>query len=77
MGEITYQGRAPFRLVPAQPTTARVVGEAVEMTVFGSVEGAHPAEFPIQVPMSFADARELAAQLTESVILAEARQRKR
>jgi hypothetical protein len=47
------------------------------MTVFGSVEGAHPAEFPIQVPMSFADARELAAQLTESVILAEARQRKR
>jgi hypothetical protein len=59
MGEITYQGDSPFRLIPAQPTTARAVGDAIELIVFGSVDGAHPADFPIQIPMSSADAREL------------------
>jgi hypothetical protein len=77
MGEISYQGDSPFRLIPAQATTASVSGHAVEMTVYVSVDRKPPSAFQIQIPMSSEDARSLAGQLTASAIAAESRQRRR
>jgi hypothetical protein len=67
MGGITYQGTSPFRLIPAQASTARAVRNAVEMTVYGSVEGQSPDAFPVQVPMSIDDAQELVDELIASM----------
>ena len=73
MGEITYQGDSPFRVMPARPSTARVSGRAVEMTVYASVDRRGPTDFQIQVPMSIDEARQLAADLTAAAIDAQAR----
>lgn len=77
MGEITFEGDAPFRLIPAQATTARVLDNAVEMTVYWSAVGYPPSAFPIQIPMTSDDARALAGQLTASATAAEMRIRRR
>lgn len=70
MGTLTYQGESPFRVTPLRPSTARVAGENVEMTVY--VSGPYPRsgvveiDAPlrqIEVPMSPDDARRLAAEL--------------
>lgn len=66
MGEITYRGESPFRVMPAQGSTARVSGLGVEMTVYASVHGKHPAAFQIQVPMTPEEAQQLAADLMAS-----------
>jgi hypothetical protein len=66
MGKITYQGESPFRVISAQPTTARVRRDGVELTVYASVEGQSPDAVQIQVPMSIEDARQLARQLMAS-----------
>lgn len=71
MGEIKYQGEAPFRVMSARPPTARVSGRGVEMTVYASVDRQPPDAFQIQVPMSIADARQFAAELTASADKAE------
>jgi len=71
MGEIALEGEPPYRVIPAQSTTARVSKNAVEMTVYVSIHGASPSAFPIQIPMSVDDARALAGQLTASAIAAE------
>jgi hypothetical protein len=75
MGEITYQGGSPFRVIPAQGSTARVSGRSVEMTVYASVDRSGPADFQIQIPMSIDEARRLAGQLTAAAIDAERRSR--
>ena len=77
MGEITYQGESPFRVMPAQAPTARVSGNAVEMTVYASVDGYGSSDTQIQVPMTVEFARQLAAQLTASAIAAEGWMRRR
>ncbi len=73
MGEITYQGEPPFRVIPTQISTVRAGYRSVEMTVYASVDGKPPDAFQIQVPMSISDARELAAQLIASANRAESR----
>jgi hypothetical protein len=73
MGEITYQGESPFRVMPARGATARVSGRAVEMTVFASVVGKGPTAAQIQVPMTLDEARQLAAELTAAAIDAQSR----
>lgn len=73
MGEITYQGESPFRVMSARGATARVSGRAVEMTVYAGVAGKGSTDVQIQVPMSIDEARQLAASLTASAISAELR----
>jgi len=73
MGEITYQGDQPFRVMPARPSTARVSLRAVELTVFASVAGKGPTDVQIQVPMSHEEAHQLAAELTAAALAAERR----
>jgi hypothetical protein len=77
MGEIIFEGESPFRLIPAQASTARVSGQGVEMTVYVSVEGKHSSDFQIQVPMTPDDARLLSALLTASAIAADLRRTRR
>lgn len=77
MGEITYQGEPPFRLPTARPTSARVSGRSVEMTVYVSVAGKGPTDVQIQIPMSIDEAKILMADLRESVLAAEKEQRGR
>lgn len=67
MGEISYQGESPFRVMTAQPTTARGSGRAVVMTVFASEHGRHPADIQIEIPMSPDEAQRLAADLQAAV----------
>ena len=55
-----YQTKWPFRAIPAQPSTARVSGGGVEMTVYASVHGKSPDGFQTQVPMTPDEARQLA-----------------
>jgi hypothetical protein len=63
MGEIIYQGTSPYRVTPAQPSSARVGYRSVEMTVYASVPGKPVDAVQIQVPMPCEDARQLASQL--------------
>lgn len=73
MGEITYQGDSPFRVIPARPSIARVSGRGVEMTVYAGVAGKGPTDVQIQVPMTFDEARQLAADLTAAAFDAQKR----
>ena len=67
MGELTsHQSESPFRVMPAQQSTARVSGRGVEMTVFASVHGKPPGAFQIQVPMMPDEARKLANDLIDA-----------
>jgi hypothetical protein len=77
VGKIIYQGDSPFRVMPAQAPTARVLDTAVEMTVYASVDRKGPDDTQIQIPMTAEYARELAAQLTASAIAADMRARRR
>ena len=77
MGEITYQGESPFRVLQTQAASARFANRSVEMIVYASVAGSSPDAFQIQIPMSSQDARRLAAQLTASAAVAEMEQRRR
>ena len=71
MGEIIYQGPSPFRLIPAQPSSARTVRNAVVVTVYASVQGKPSHAFPVQIPMAIEDAKELGHQLIASAERAE------
>jgi hypothetical protein len=73
MGDITYQGNSPFRVIAARGSTARVSDRGVEMTVYAAVDGKDPGDVQIQVPMTPAQASRLAAELIEAA--AEARRR--
>jgi hypothetical protein len=75
MGEVIFQGESPFVVLQAQPTIARVSASAVEMTVFASVEGKHPADYQILVRMTAQEARELVGDLTAAAISADQRKR--
>jgi len=75
MGEISYQGDSPFRVMPARAGTARVSGLGVEMTVYAAVDGKGPTDVQIQIPMTPDEARQLAGQLQAAVISAGQRRR--
>ncbi len=55
MGEIIYQGPSPFRLIPAQPSSARAVRNVVVVTVYASVHGKPSHACPVQIPMAIGD----------------------
>jgi hypothetical protein len=63
VGEIIYQGESPFLVLPAQPTTVRVAGLGVEMTVYASAHGKPPHAVQIRIPMTPDEARRLSEQL--------------
>lgn len=66
MGEITYQGEPPFRVTIARGPTAHRSGNGVRMTVYAGVAGKGPDDVQIQIPMSPAEARQLAIELNGS-----------
>ncbi len=71
MGEIIYQGPSPFRLIPAQPSSARAVRNVVVVTVYASVHGKPSHACPVQIPMAIDDAKELGRQMIASAEMAE------
>jgi hypothetical protein len=74
MDEVTsHQGESPFRVMPAQQSTARVSAGGVEMTIFASVHGKPPSAFQIQVPMAPDEARKLANDLVRAATEADSR----
>jgi hypothetical protein len=71
VGEITYQGDAPFSLPTAQSARADAVGGTVEVVVFVNVPGRATAPVPIRIPMLHKTAKLLAEELGKAAINAE------
>jgi hypothetical protein len=75
MGEIKYLGEPPYRLLTAQPTTARGDSGAVELTVFASVAGKGPGDVPVTLGLSTSEARQLISDIQRAIEEAGTRRR--
>ncbi|MGD0332858.1 MAG: hypothetical protein ABSA90_06320 [Xanthobacteraceae bacterium] len=72
MGEVTYRGEPPFHLPTTQAASVRGDNGTVEVTVFASVEGKGPADFPVRLGgMSVPEARQLIADLGHAILEAQ------
>jgi hypothetical protein len=71
MGEVTYQGEPPFHLSTTQPALVSGDSGTVEMTVFASVQGRGPADFPVRLVFAVPEARELIIDLRRAILEAQ------
>jgi len=74
MGEIIYQGPSPFRLIPAQPSSARAVrncrrSDCLRIRFKASLH----THVQFKIPMAIDDAKELGRQMIASAEMAEKR----
>jgi hypothetical protein len=68
MGEVSFQGSAPYGLPAAQDARAQAVSENVSLTLYCAVAG---SQKPVEVQMTRDVAKTIAAVLTAASIQAE------
>jgi hypothetical protein len=71
MGEITYQGEAPYHLPNVQRATARAVNNAVEMTLHAVVLDQEPNPVPVRILVTWHVAQTLGHELVGAAMQAE------
>jgi hypothetical protein len=72
MGQISFQGEAPFHMPTTQPPSVCGENGTVEVIVFASVQGKRPNDVPVRFSMSADQARMLISALVRAVREAEA-----
>ena len=75
MGEISYQGEPPFRLLLTQPIEARGDNDVVELTLFASVPGKGPGDVPVKLGLSTSVATQLISDIRRAIEEAQKRNR--
>jgi len=71
MGEITYQGEAPYHLPNVQRATAHAVNDVVEVTLYSIVPDQGPTPVPIRVLVTWHVAQTLGNELVGAAMQAE------